>query len=84
MRSTVRQFTRWLKHKRVAVPALDGPLLQQALAEGGEPRGYLALDTSMFWNTYGLVRISIVSRGRAVPLVWKRLEHPSSRVAYEV
>jgi len=39
---------------------------------------YLALDTSMLWNTYCLVRISIVYRGRAVPLVWKLLEHPAA------
>jgi hypothetical protein len=82
--STVRRFTRWLEHKRVAVQALYGPLLQQALAEWGEHRVYLALDTSMLWNTYCLVRLSIVYRGRAVPLVWKLLEHPSSSVAYEV
>ena len=82
--STVRRFTRWLENKRVAVHALYGPLLQQALAEWGEHRVYLALDTSMLWNTYCLVRISIVYRGRAVPLVWKLLEHPSSSVAYEV
>ena len=82
--STMRRFTRWLENKRVAVHALYGPLLQQALAEWGEHRVYLALDTSMLWNTYCLVRISIVYRGRAVPLVWKPLEHPSSSVAYEV
>jgi hypothetical protein len=28
--------------------------------------------------------MAIVYRGRAVPLVWKLLEHPSSSVAYEV
>jgi hypothetical protein len=30
------------------------------------------------------VRISIVYRGRAMPLVWSILAHPSSRVAYDV
>jgi hypothetical protein len=35
-------------------------------------------------NTSGLVRLSLVYRGRAVPLVWTVLEHPSSRVAYNV
>ncbi len=38
----------------------------------------------MLWNTYCLVRISLVYRGRAVPLVWTVLEHASSRVAYDV
>lgn len=82
--STVRRFTRWLENERIAVHALYGPLIQQALAEWGAHRVYLALDTSMLWNTYCLVRISIVYRGRAVPLVWSILEHASSSVAYDV
>jgi hypothetical protein len=82
--STVRRFTRWLENTRIDVHALYGPLLQQALAEWGNHRLYLALDTSMLWNTYCLVRISIIYRGRAIPIVWKVLEHPSSSVAYVV
>jgi hypothetical protein len=66
------------------VHALYGPLIQQALAEWSDQRVYLALDTSMLWNTYCLVRLSLVYRGRAVPLVWTVLEHPSSSVAYNV
>jgi hypothetical protein len=58
-------------------------LIQQALAEWGEQRLYLALDTSMLWGQYCIVRISIVYRGRAVPLVWKVLKHASSAVAFE-
>jgi Transposase DDE domain len=82
--STVRRFSRWLENERIAVHALYGPSIQQALAEWGAHRVYLALDTSMLWNTYCLVRISIVYRGRAVPLVWSILEHASSSVAYDV
>jgi hypothetical protein len=80
--STVRRLTRWLEHERIAVHTLYGPLIQQAIAEWGDQRVYLALDTSMLWNTSCLVRISLVYRGRAIPLVWTVLEHPSSRVAY--
>ena len=82
--STVRRFTRWLENERIAVHALYGPLLQQALTEWGNPLVYLALDTSTLWNTYCLVRISLVYRGRAIPIVWKVLDHPSSSVAYAV
>ena len=82
--STVRRLTRWLENERIAVHALYGPLIQQAIAEWGDQRVYLALDTSMLWNTYCLVRISLVYRGRAIPLVWTVLEHPSSSVAYDV
>ena len=38
----------------------------------------------MLWDAYCLVRISLVCRGRAIPIVWTVLEHPSSSVAYEV
>jgi hypothetical protein len=54
------------------------------MAEWGDPRVYLALDTSLWWNTSGLVRLSRVYRGRAIPMGWTVLEHPSSRVAYDV
>jgi Transposase DDE domain len=82
--STVRRFTRWLENTRIDVHALYGPLIQQAIAEWGDQRVYLALDTSMLWNTYCLVRIALVYRGRAIPMVWTVLEHPSSSVAYDV
>jgi hypothetical protein len=82
--SIVRRFARWLENDRIDVHALYGPLLQQALAEWGNAVLYLALDTSLLWETYCLVRISLVYRGRAIPMVWAVLEHPSSRVAYDV
>jgi len=81
--STVRRFRRWLDNERIRVHELYGPLIQQALAEWGENVLYLALDTSMLWDKYCIIRISIVYRGRAVPLVWTVLEHPSSTVAFE-
>lgn len=82
--SIVRRFARWLGNDRIDVRALHGPLMQHALAEGGNPILYLALDTSTLWNTYCVVRLSLVYRGRAVPLVWKVLEQPSSSVAYDI
>ena len=82
--STVRRFARWLENDRIDVHALYGPLMQQALAEWGNHVLYLALDTSLLWDTYCVVRVSLVYRGRAVPVVWTVLAHPSSSVAYEV
>jgi hypothetical protein len=75
-------LTRWLENERIAVHALYGPLLQRALAEWGHQLGYLALDPSTRWHTYGVVRLSLVYRGRAMPLVWNVLDHPSRRVGY--
>ena len=82
--STVRRFARWLNNARIEVHSLYGPLIQQALAEWGQRKVYLALDTSMLWGKYCLIRISVVYRGRAVPLVWEVLEHSSSSVSYKV
>ena len=82
--STVRRFARWLDNKRIKGHELYGPLIEQALADWGDPRLRLALDTSLLWGTYCIVRIAVLYRGRAVPLVWTVLEHGSSSVAYTV
>jgi len=65
----VRRFARWLENERIAVHALYGPLMQQALAKWDTNVLYLALDTSTLWDTYGMVRISLIYRGRAIPIV---------------
>ena len=82
--STQRRFHRWLGNHRINVNELYGPLIHAALAEWGEHILYLALDTSQLFGDYCLIRISVVFRGRAVPIVWAVLEHKSSTVAYEV
>ena len=82
--STVRRFRRWLDNDKIEVHSLYGPLIQQALVGWVEKTLYLALDTSMLWNTYCLVRVSVIYRGRAVPVVWCVIEHGSATVAYEV
>jgi len=81
--STVRRFRRWLDNGRIKEHSLYGPLIREALLEWGQTKLYLALDTSMLWGKYCIIRISVVYRGRAVPLVWKVLEHQSSSVAFE-
>ena len=37
----------------------------------------------MLWKTYCLIRLSVIYRGRAVPLVWCVLEHGSAQVGFE-
>lgn len=78
--STERRFARFLHNDRIEANALYGPLIRQALADWGAETLYLALDTSMLWNRYCLIRLSLIYRGRAVPLVWTVLEHASSSV----
>jgi Transposase DDE domain len=82
--STVRRFRRWLDNDRIEVHALYGPLIQQALIGWVDKTLYVALDTSMLWGIYCMVRLSVIYRGRAVPLVWCVLEHGSATVAYDV
>ena len=82
--STVRRFRRWLDNDKIDVLSLYGPFIQQAVAAWGEQALYVALDTSMLWNTSCLVRLSVIYRGRAVPLVWCVLQHGSAQVAFDV
>jgi hypothetical protein len=49
----------------------------------GQHTLYLALDTSMLWEQYCVIRISLIYRGRAIPLVWQVIEHASSSIAYQ-
>lgn len=81
--STQRRFARWVYNDRIHVGELYGPLIQEALSEWGEHILYLALDTSRLFEEYCLIRISLIFRGRAVPVVWKVIEHKSNTVAYE-
>jgi Transposase DDE domain len=80
--STQRRFRRWLANPHIAVAPQYGPLIQQALQNWGTHTLYLALDTSMLWNQYCLIRLSVVYRGRAVPVVWEVIEHGSSSVTH--
>lgn len=81
--SIQRRFARWLHNERIEVATFYAPLIQQALLDWGKATVYLALDTTMLWNEYCVVRLSLIYRGRAVPLVWQVLKHSSSSVAHE-
>jgi len=81
--SLVRRFRRWLDNNRITVEPLYGPLIEQAVVGWVGKRMYVALDTSMLWNTYCLIRLSVIYRGRAVPLGWRVIEHGSAAVSFE-
>jgi hypothetical protein len=81
--SLVRRFRRWLDNNRITIEPLYGPLIEQAVVGWVGKRMYVALDTSMLWNTYCLIRLSVIYRGRAVPLVWRVIEHGSAAVSFE-
>lgn len=81
--STVRRFSRWLHNERIKIHDLYGPIIQEALTEWNDNTIYLALDTSMLWDKFCHIRISVIYRGRAIPLIWKTIEHGSSTVSFE-
>ena len=48
-----------------------------------EQRLYLAIDTTVLWNRYCMIHLSVICGGRAIPLMWKVMEHKSSTVAFK-
>lgn len=80
--SKQRRVSRWLHNSRINVHRLYKPLIQAALATWDEECLYLSLDTSMYWDEYCLVRLAVVYRGRALPIVWRVLERRSASVAF--
>ncbi len=77
-----RRWHRFLENQRIRVPALYVPLVLGALQNWQGRRLYLALDTTVLWNRFCMVHLSVVCCGRAVPLLWKVLEHRSAAVAF--
>jgi hypothetical protein len=80
--SKQRRLSRWLHNSRINVHRLYKPLIQAALAHWQEDVLYLSLDTSMFWDEYCLVRLAVVHRGRALPVVWRVLERRVHRCRF--
>ncbi len=81
--SRVRRFSRWFENKHIKVSEVYAPIIQGALASWGEYTLYLALDTSQLPGGYCLIRLSVLYRGRAVPVAWQVLAHESSSVAFK-
>jgi len=79
-----RRFSRWCHNPRINVQRLYSGLIQTALSGWGVSEITLIEDTSMLWDEYCLIRLSVQYRGRAVPLVWRVIRHGSSSVRFEV
>ena len=81
--SRQRRFSRWLHNSRINVQRLVGPVIQASVSRWEEAVLYLSMDTTMLWNEYCIIRVSVIYRGRAVPLAWRVLAHQSSSVAFK-
>jgi hypothetical protein len=73
-----RHWRRWLAHGRIDAAALHGPLVRWAIQYGQQPGHslHLALGTTLLWNCFCVVALSVVCHGRVMPLLWQTLEHP--------
>jgi Transposase DDE domain len=80
--SVERRWQRFLVNKRIRVTALYVPLVLVALSGWKGYRLYLALDTTVLWDRYCMIHLSVVCCGRAVPLLWRVIEHGSATVAF--
>lgn len=81
--STERRCRRWLVNPAIDPGSVYGPLIVRALREWGPHPLTLALDTSVLFGRFCLIRIAVLYRGRAVPLVSRVLEHASAQVSTE-
>lgn len=78
-----RRWRRFLENVRVNVEKIYLPLALAALKGWEEHRLYLALDTTVLWNRFCMIHISVICCGRAIPLLWRVLEHNSATVAFK-
>ena len=81
--SRQRRLQRWLNNPRINPHRLYARLIRIALADWQDECLYLSLDTSLFWDEFCLVRLALVHRGRAIPVICKVLHHPSASVSFE-
>ena len=78
-----RRWQRFLRNPRMQCYRLYGPLVMLALSRWRQHRLHLALDTTVLWNRYCMIHLSVVCCGRAVPLIWRVVEHASATVAFQ-
>ena len=80
--SIERRWQRFVHNSRIKVKSLYLPLVMAAMSSWNGRKLYLALDTTILWNRYCMIHLSVICGGRAVPFLWKVIEHKSSTVAF--
>lgn len=80
--SRVRRFARFLHNRAIDPNKWYQPLIQAVFKEWpADTQLYLALDTTAL-TPFVLLRVSLIYRGRAIPLAWRALRFPSTRVSF--
>ena len=77
-----RRWRRFLTNKKINVEHMYLPLVMAALSKWKNQRLSLAIDTTVLWDKYCMIHLSVVCCGRAIPLLWEVLEHGSATVAF--
>jgi hypothetical protein len=81
--SRVRRLRRFLANGHVSVRAYYDGLIRQALAAWGDQRLYLVLDATTLAGRLVILRVSLVYRGRAVPVAWQVYERKSVSLPFK-
>ena len=81
--SIERRWQRFVHNSRIKVKSLYVPLVMAAMSSWNGQRLYIALDTTVLWNRYCMIHLSVICGGRAIPFLWKVIEHKSSTVSFE-
>lgn len=79
--SKARQFSRWFHNDRIRPLLVYRPLVTKMLHEWTGTTLYLALDTSQLRGRFTVVCLSLVYRGRALPVGWVVCASGSATVA---
>ena len=69
--SIERRWQRFVHNSRIKVKSLYLPLVMAAMSSWDGRKLYLALDTTVLWNRYCMIHLSVICGGRAVPFLWK-------------
>jgi hypothetical protein len=81
--SKARQFARWLHNDKIKPNEIYHNLACAVALNWADQPLEVALDTSVLWERYVIVRLAAIYRGRALPLAWKVLTQPSASVSFE-
>ncbi|SMB82012.1 hypothetical protein SAMN00790413_04813 [Deinococcus hopiensis KR-140] len=76
-----RRFLRALSSTTSPWRSIYQHVLRVALKDWDDARITLALDTTLLFKRWCVIGVSLVDRGRALPLAWRVLRHGSSMVS---
>jgi len=82
-KSRIRRLTRWLNNSSITPHVWYAQIFLYAMRKWAQMPIFLALDTSMLYDQYCCIRISMIYMNRAIPVAWRVLEHNSSSVKYK-